>query len=110
VEAGLLAMHGYRQLLCRELLSTNVFGSVRLARADYLEYSRVNPAQSGGLGVKLPPTCQATNGSTGTIRWGDWLALALSTIQTNTAFDPFAATELRDARIQQLTTQLSDPR
>jgi hypothetical protein len=106
VDDGLIPMKGYRMLLCRELRKTNFCGSVNLERPGTLAYALTDLHQGGSFGVVLPGSCLATNGSTNSIRWCDWIALALDNSKTNILFDPFALTEDRDRVIHDLITQL----
>lgn len=106
VDAGLVPIKGYRTLLCRELEKTNLCGSVNLERPGFIAYTVTDLHQSGSFGVALPASCLATNGSTVTIRWGDWVAIALANCNSNFPFDPFAAADKRDEAINAVISKL----
>ena len=106
VDTGLIPMRGYRTLLCRELLKTDLCGSITLERPNFVGYTLTGLHQSGSFGVTLPPSSSATNGASTTIRWGDWVAMALVNSKTNNLFDPFTSTEQRDSAIQIMVSRL----
>lgn len=106
VDAGLIQFKAYRKLLCHELAKTNECGSVHVIGPGYLAYSLTDLHQSGSFAIALPSRCSATNGFATSIRWCDWIALALENSKTNMLFDPFATLVERDQAIAHLITQL----
>ena len=110
VDSELVAIPAYRTLLCRELGKTDTCGTVTLERPGYVRYTLVEPRQSGSLGIIMPDSSPATNGASATIRWCDWIALALGNSKHIAPFDPFAPTVQRDISISKAISGLQRPR
>ena len=106
VESDLVAIPAYRTLLGRELEKTNVCGTITSERPGYLGYSLTDLHQGGSFGITLPDNSAATNGSTATVRWCDWIAVALANGKHIAPFDPFASTENRDETIKEAISHL----
>lgn len=106
VDSDLATLPAYRTLLRRELEKNNACGTVRLDRHNYLSYNLTNLNQSGSFDFSLPTDSSATNGSTATIRWCDWIALALANGQNIAPFDPFTPVSKRDEAIEKARSSL----
>jgi hypothetical protein len=104
IETDLISVPAFRTLLCRELQKTNLCGTITLQRPGYVGYTMTN--QTGSFGVTLPAECVATNGTSVSIRWCDWVALALANEKRIAPFDPFTTGENRDREIQSAITLL----
>ena len=109
VENELVALPAYRTLLCRELEKTNDCGTINLQRPGYLGYNLVEQHLGGSFGVTLPDNLSVTNGATSTIRWCDWIALALANGKHIAPFDPFAPPIQRDQAIAKAISQMQQP-
>jgi hypothetical protein len=110
VDSELVAISAYRTLLYRELGKTDTCGTVTLERPGYVRYTLVEPRQSGSFGIIMPDSSPATNGATATIRWCDWIALALGNSKHIVPFEPFAPTVQRDISISKAISGLQRPR
>ena len=101
VDEGLIAVPAYSALLCRELGKTNQCGTITLQRPGTVGYTLVEPRVNGSFGVTLPEGHSVTNGTSATIRWCDWIALALANGRQIAPFNPFAPTTQKDLAIAQ---------
>jgi hypothetical protein len=106
VENELVAIPAYRTLLCRELAKTADCGTINLQRPGYIEYNLVEQHQGGSFGVTLPDNLSITNGTSTTIRWCDWIALALANGKHIDLFNPFAPPTQRDQAISKAIAQM----
>lgn len=100
VESDLVAVPAYRALLGRELEKTNACGTITLECPGYVRYKVADLNQSGSFVIALPESSSATNGETASIRWCDWIAVALANGRCIAPFDPFAPAANRDLAIQ----------
>jgi hypothetical protein len=106
VESDLVVIPAYRTMLCRELEKTNICGTMTLERPGYVRYDLADLHQGGSFGITLPDNSPATNGVTATIRWCDWVALALANDKHLAPFDPFAPANQRDEALNKAKTRL----
>jgi hypothetical protein len=109
VETELVALPAYRTLLCRELTKTNDCGTIDLLRQGYVRYNLVEQHLGGSFGVTLPDDSSITNGASATIRWCDWIALALANGKQIAPFNPFAPPEQRDRALLKAISQMQQP-
>jgi hypothetical protein len=109
VDSDLVALPAYRTLLRRELEKTKACGTITLERPGYLGYNLADLRQSGSFGITLPDHSSVTNGSTASVRWCDWIALALANGKQIPLFDPFTTIQERDAAIEKAGALLRLP-
>jgi hypothetical protein len=108
-QSDLVKVPAFRLLLVRELGETNVCGSFTWREPGSVDYQITN-YQSGGYGaVAFPAGVRPTNGTTGKLRWCDWIAFSLSNGKYIPFFNPFAPVEARDAAIEKAKTLLEQP-
>jgi len=107
VDFGLMPIKSYRSLLCRELLKTNLCGTVTLRMPSTFEYTITNLNQNGFIAYSLPKGSSVTNSTIANIRWGDWIAISLASSKSNHPFDPFASIEKRDQKIHDMIQELT---
>jgi len=106
VEDDLVAIPAYRTLLCRALQKTNDCGTINLQRPGYIGFNLVEQHVGGSFSVILPDDLTITNGTATTIRWCDWIALALANRKHIAPFNTFAPPQQRDQAISKAISQM----
>jgi hypothetical protein len=109
VDNELVALPAYRTLLCRALEKTNECGTISLQRPGYIGFNLAEQHVSGSFGVTMPDDLTITNGTSTTIRWCDWVALALANGKHIAPFNPFASPPQKDQAILKAIYQMRKP-
>jgi hypothetical protein len=110
VESDLVRVPAFRRLLARELENKTTCGHIEWRAPNYASLTLTNPANPAtGRTLDLPEGERPAAGANSELRWCDWIAFSLATLNQMPSFNPFAPVGARDAAIADTKTALARP-